>query len=129
MKTKTITKENLPDWDFGDVVIKKFSFADKMRLANMSRTMRVVKDGNKDKVVIEPNDKLDGYAISLMTMGAGIHSIKDDKNYDYILKPHSHIDEKLNFINRDEISFSAGEVLLNEIKDFNKEITEEEKKN
>ena len=123
MKSETIRKEVLVDWEYGDVVIKKFSFGDKLRLSAFTTNMSI----NENEIVKESKN-IDTYALTMFTVACGLHSIKDSGNYEYVLKPGSHIDDKLAFINSLDIPYEAGVVILSKIKEFNKEISEDKKK-
>ena len=125
MKTKSIRGEDIPEWEFGDVVIKRFSFGDKIRLANMSQTMSMKKEGG---VEISERSELDAYTITMYTVAAGIHSVKKNDNYDFLIPPHTHVDEKLKVVTNDEFTYEAGEYLVKEIKLLNAGLTEDVKK-
>ena len=124
MKLQTINKQDIPDWEFGDVVIKKFSFADKIKMAGFVSNVSVKKN------VIEQRDveKIDTDTLGIYTFAAGIHSVKDKDNYEFIMKPHSFIDDKVKFVIRDDIEYSAGQYILEQIKVFNQEIIDNELK-
>lgn len=133
MKNKEIRKSDLPEWEYGDVVIKKFSFGDKLKLsAFTSETIiETVKDTTTGKEVerVKRSAKtIDAYEITMFTIACGLHSIKDSDNYEYVLKGHSNIDEKLEFVKKLDLSFEAGKVILDEIKNFNVDISDEKKK-
>ena len=133
MKTKTINKNDLPEWDFGDVTIKKFSFGDKLKLSAFTTdtSIDVVKDPETGKDVERVNRKsknIDAYEITMFTIACGLHSVKASDDYEYALKPHSHIDEKLRFVKEKDLSYESGKVILEAVKEFNAEISEDKKK-
>ena len=133
MKSKIVSKTEIPDWDFGDVTIKKFSFGGKLRLSTFTKKISIdtVDDGKggKKEQIIETNRDIDPFIVSTNTIAEGIHSVKDGNNYEYSLNPNSDLNEKVKFIQSDDVSYEAGKYLLTEIKKFNDELKESEKKN
>lgn len=124
MKRLVIARDDIPEWDYGDVTIKKFSFGGKMRISGLVNTTSV----NKDQVVFKERD-INNLEISVTSLGEGVVSVKDKDNYEFVIKPESSFEDKKNFFSGDNISFEAGMYLLTQVKDFNKGVTDEEKKN
>ena len=123
MKNKTISKDELPEWVYGDVVVKKFSFGGKLRLSGLTTT--VTAEGNTIK---QSAKEIDSEKMGMHTLIEGIHSVKDVDNYEYLIKPGATPEEKLRFFQGDDVSFEAGMKLLDEVKSINQVVTEEQKK-
>lgn len=107
---KQIRKEDIPEWTFGDVAIKTFSFGDAMKLNDMSK-------GETEQANTE---------IAIFMVSAGIHFIRDEKNETIIIKNDSEINKKSDFIKN--IDVASAIFLLKEIKELNKPLSDEEKK-
>lgn len=124
MKTITINKNDIPEWEYGDVVVKKFSFGGKLRLSEHTNTTSI-----KDNKVAVGEKIVNNYELGISTLCEGIHSIKDAENYEYLIRPHSHVDDKKTFFTNDDISVESGLYLLQQVKEYNNPTSEDEKKN
>jgi len=124
MKLEVIRKDDIPDWEFGDVTIKKFSFNDKIRLASFISKVSV-----KDKEIETNNrDEIDSHKLSLYTISSGLYSVKDKDNYEFVIKPNTNFNDKLLFVESDSLLFESGQFLASKISVFNKVVGEELKK-
>jgi hypothetical protein len=123
MKTVIINRADIPDWEYGDVCIKKYSFSDKMYMASLGNNVQF-----KDNEVLIDKSNIDVFKATMHVLCAGIHYVKDLENYRFTVEPHSHIDVKTKFFGDDNISFEAGSFLLSKVQEFNKGLSEEEKK-
>ena len=121
---KEIRKEDIPDWDYGDVAIKTYSIGDQNRVGNMAAIIKGT-TANPDIALREDinSSKLQDYMLM-----AGIHFFKAKDNMSFILKPNTLTDDKIKHAYT-EISQPAGVFLLGKIVEINKPLTPDGKKN
>ena len=117
---KQIRKEDIPKWELGDVTIKTFSFGEKLELGNLKAKM---KDGTPQVTDAEISIK----DVSIKGLAAGIHFIRTVEGTQFIIKPGTPLADREKVVY--DVAYEAGEYLLKEIWEINKEISKEEIKN
>ena len=118
-----IRKDEIPDWDYGDIAIKTYSFGDQNKIGAMAGQIR----GTVDNPDIQISDTIQFDALSNYSLMAGIHYIKTKDNILFVIKPGTMTDEKLKYAF--EISKISGNYLTKRVAEINKNINEDEKKN
>lgn len=122
---KEIRKEEIPDWDFGDIAIKTFSFGDQNYIASI---MAKIRGKSIDDADVGLKDDISIDVLNVNSLAAGLHYIKGKDNISFVLKPNLHRTEKINVCDKD-ISFTAGQYILKQITILNNPISEDQKKN
>lgn len=121
MVTKIIKREDIPDWVYGDVCIKTFSYGEKLTLGgavtsvNFSSGTPVVND--KD---INISD------LGITALAAGILYVKNKDNFEFLIKASNTLEEKKKIVYNFE--FEAGRKLADEVNELNKPLSDEAKK-
>lgn len=118
MGMKDIKREQIPDWEYGDVKLKTFSFGESLKINSWAM---VGPDGTPD---FKPGVNQDEAGVFMLS--AGIHFIRTLDGADFWIKPGSSIDEKHKKLY--SIPVRAGAYLSKEIGVLNKELSDEEKK-
>ena len=114
---KEIKKSEIPEWTYGDVAIKTYSYGDLLSIKDMSEF-----DGEEIKAKAGYKDS----DVGLIMLAAGIHYIRDVEGTGFVIKPNTMTEDKRKTCFNFDVSSSYK--LLNEIRNLNKPITEEEKK-
>ena len=121
MATRLIKKEDIPDWTYGDVCIKTFSYGEKLKLGGTVTSISF-NGGNPTT-----NDKdIDISELSVMALAAGIQYVKRSDNYEFFIKPSTTLDEKKRLVF--DFEYNSGQYLSNEINELNKPLSDEQKK-
>jgi len=117
---KQVRKEDIPEWDFGDVTIKTFSFGEKLELGNL-----------KAKMTKEGPELSDGEVsikdITIKALAAGIHFVRTSDNSQFIILANSQLSDKEKKVY--DFSFESGQYLLKLIYELNKPLEKEDIKN
>ncbi len=131
MGIKEIAREEIPNWSVGNVVIKTFSYGDKLRMAGVMK--KIFKDINSIKNEVDEKKILDNLKedvdlseVTIDLVVAGVSSIKNFDNQQFLITPNSSREEKAKFIYN--IDYEAGNYLLKKILEMNKPISDETKK-
>jgi len=111
---KEIKKEELKDWEYGDVCLKTFSYGEQLSLAEL-------KKGVDDESVIDVKKA------GLMTVAAGIKFIRGKDGVSFFIKPTDTLDDKMKLVY--DFDGEHAKCLLKVIKELNAPISREEKKN
>lgn len=121
MATRLIKKEDIPDWQYGDVCIKTFSYGEKLQIGGVVASVNY---NNGNPVVSDKN--IDIAELSVTALAAGIQWIKNQDNYDFLIKPDTVLNEKKKIVYNFE--FQAGKKLSEYIQELNKPLDDEAKK-
>jgi hypothetical protein len=119
MSLKEIKAADIPDWQYGDVQIKTFSYGESLRISGWA------KETTDKKIEFKEGVNMDEAGVFILA--AGINYVRTHDGTDYYIRPGSQVDEKAKKLY--EISFQAGLFISQEITVLNKGITLEEKKN
>lgn len=111
-------------WTFGNVMIKTFSFGDKLKLADFFRK-NLGKETNEENIMDSLREGADLATVNIKVFVAGTHWIKNFDNTGLLLKPEASNEDKEKIVYN--LSFEAGKYLLERIVSFNK-VDEELKK-
>jgi hypothetical protein len=114
---KEIKKGDIPDWSYGDVVIKTYSYGDLLSIKDMA---------NFNGEEVQPKDGFKESDVGLTLLAAGIHFIRNVDGTDFIIKPHTPTNDKKKFCFDFEMEPTFK--LLTEIKTLNNPLSEQEKK-
>ena len=122
---KDIKKEDIPEWEYGDVVIKSFSFGEKFEIANVKAKMSKDESGKlKDAEMV--NAEIDVAKLSIKSLASGLHSVKTREGQ-FIIRPGSLVSERETFAYK--VEFESGKYLLERVQELNSPITEDDIKN
>ena len=122
-----ITGDTIPNWEYGNVGIKTFSFGDNLKIAGqVSNIKRTVVDG-KTQMLPEFKEEADMGELALFMLAAGVNFVRTKDGAGFIIKPASSNDDKKKLLYG--IDKESGEFLLSNISKLNEEKSEEEKKN
>jgi hypothetical protein len=123
---KEIRKDEVPEWEYGDVAIKTYSFGEQMAIAGSAGQIKEsIEDGKK---TYKPEMKADiNFGdLSVYILCAGIHYVRDKSGENFLIKPNTTVEDKKRFVFN--FPSMSGNFLLNEIREFNKPKSDEEKK-
>jgi len=123
---KEIKKGDIPEWNFGDIAIKTYSFGEQMRIAStVSKFKETIVNGKKS---MEPEfrEELNVGELGVYMLAAGIHFVRNIDGTEFVVKPNMVADDKIKVVFN--FSKESGNFLLNEIRDLNKPMSDEEKK-
>lgn len=123
---KEIKKEDIPDWQYGDVAIKTYSFGEQMTIAGISGKIKEVITNGKKEFEPAMKDDINLGDISIYSLAAGIHYVRTLNGEAFIIEPNSSAESKKKQVFNFEKN--SGNYLLGEIREVNKGVTEEEKK-
>jgi hypothetical protein len=113
-----IKKEIIPNWTYGDVFIKKYSYGEKITMAQLAS--KAMKDGE----IIEGADIQD---VSIYMLASGIQMIRGTDNMTEVIGPNTSMIDRRKFAY--DMDFDAAVFILNRIKDINQPLGADEKKN
>ena len=122
---KELKKESIPDWKFGDVSIKTYSWKDAMKIAEMTSSINLV---NGEMQVVQ-KESINLYELNMISLASGINFIRTFDGGDFIVKPGMITEEKVKGLENPDLSQTAAMFLLNEVSSLNKPLSVEEKKN
>jgi hypothetical protein len=114
---KEISKEEIPEWPHGNIMLKTYSYGDTLMLADMIEKTDgelVLKNGYKESDV------------NIFMLAAGIHLVKTNDNNAFVVPNNATIDAKKKFTY--DIDKSAAIYLLTKIKEINEVLTDDLKK-
>jgi hypothetical protein len=128
---KEIAREEIKNWPLGNVMIKTFSYGDKLRLAGSLK--KIFKDVNlikneqdEQKIMDNLKDDIDLAEVNIDLVIAGLFTVKNFDGMNYIIKPDSSREEKIKFVYN--LDFELGQYLLTQIMLLNKPLGDEVKK-
>lgn len=113
-----VKKEDIPDWEYGDVKIKTFSFGESLKINSWAT---VGTDGQPAFKQGVPEDEA-----GVFMLAAGIHFVRTVDGADFWIKPNSTIEDKSKKLYT--IPVRSGAHLSKEIAKANRELSDEEKK-
>lgn len=120
---KELKSNEIQDWDFGDVIIKTYSYGQQSRIAELISNIRM----SGKEITADVKDNLSIYDLNMLMLSAGIHIIRN-KDGTELIGPLTKEVDKLNFLDK-TISSIAGNDILREISLLNQALSREEKKN
>lgn len=129
MVFKEIAKEEIKGWSLGNVVIKTFSFGDKIKMAsNVKRIFKTTPNVNEtdDKIFDNVREDADLAEVNMNLIASGLHTVRNFDGMTFIIRPDSSKEEKMKFVY--DIDFDSGKFLLQQIMLLNKPISDDEKK-
>jgi hypothetical protein len=119
-----IRREEIPNWDYGDVCIKHYSFGDKIKLSSMAMTVKVDSKTMTEQMTAK---EIDTEEMILLAVAAGISWVKKKDNYEFLFKPDRKTSDLVEFIR--QINYDSGVFLKNKIAVINQAMTDQEIKN
>lgn len=121
MVTKLIKREELKNWDYGDVCIKTFSIGERLKLGNFATSVNY----NGGNPIM--NDKnIDIADVNIYSLAAGIQYIKAQDNFDFFIKPNTLVEDKTKIVFN--LEFEPAKYLLEQINELNNPLSNEQKK-
>ena len=113
-----IKREDIPDWEFGDVKLKTFSFGESLKINSWTKTGA---DGTAEFKEGVSQDEA-----GVFMLAAGIHFVRTIDGTDFWIKPGQTVEEKSKKIYA--VSVRSGAYLSKAIADLNRELSDAEKK-
>lgn len=117
---KNISKSEVPGWEYGDVAVKTFSFGEQMKIANLKAKL------NKSGAELSDSE-MDIGDVLIKILAAGIHYVKTAEGNQFIIKPGMSVEDRQKIVF--DFTKEAGQYLVKQVQELNKEITKEEQKN
>lgn len=109
MVLEEIKADLIPNWEFGDVCIKSFSFGDKLKLSEIASD---VKSDGKDFVVV-PKKDFSISEINLFLLSAGLKWVKPKDSVGFVIRPEWDLKAKEKVVY--DFDFDSAQFLLKEI--------------
>lgn len=122
---REINKSEIPDWQYGNVMLKTYSYGNTVTLADMMELRTKIVDGKEinDFVVKQQYKDSD---VNIFMLAAGIHFIKMSDNNSFALAPEVNIEIKKKFVF--DIDRESAMYLLGQIKELNEGLSADLKK-
>jgi len=114
---KEINKDEIPEWNYGNVMLKTYSYGDTLALNDMFEKTGeelTVKNGYKDS------------DCNLYALAAALHFVRQQDGISFVLNPNSNIEQKKKLAF--DFDKKAAMYLLQQIKELNQDLTEDLKK-
>ncbi len=121
MKTLLINSQDIPDWEYGDVVINKMRFGDKLELGKLTNGAT---EATLNELALRGD--VDATKIALTMLSTCTTNVKKKDSSEYIIKDNDTAKIKQDFFyNIDE---NSAKYLLTKIAELNQGVDQLEKK-
>lgn len=122
---KEISKDEIPDWQYGNITVKTYSYGNTVLLSDMIEIKKTIVDGKEESDYKLKNGFKDS-DVNILMLAAGIHFVRSVDGVSFALKPESDIETKKRFAF--DIDKNAALFILSKIKELNEGVTSDIKK-